>query len=421
MDALHLAYAAVGTLSVVLALVSNRLRVLPLSEPMLALLFGVILGPYVLGLLQFSPEMRDPLMLEAARILLAASVMAAALRFPATSLRGLVAPITLLLCVVMPVAGAVSGAAALLLGLPVALAALVGACLCPTDPVLAASVVTGEPAQRELPARMRRMLTVESGANDGLALPLVGLALAVVLPTLTVGATAGRMLWEVAAGVVVGVVAGVAAGKAMEAATRRRDLGGGPSLVFTLLLAVAVLGVARLLSTDGVLAVFVAGLAYNRFVRQEERSPQQEIDEAVNRYLALPLFVLLGAVLPWQDWVDFGPAALVFVAAVLLLRRPPLVLALARPLGLRWREAAFAGWFGPMGISALFYLAHSSEKGVHDPRLFAAGSLAVAASVVAHGITSTPARRAYSRSSRETAGNAPGGDGDGPPPRTARR
>ncbi|WP_435109673.1 cation:proton antiporter domain-containing protein [Nocardiopsis synnemataformans] len=397
MDPLPLAYAAVGTLSVLLALFSDRFRELPLSEPLLALLLGVALGPYALGLLTLSAETRDALLLEGTRVLLAASVMTAALRFPVTSLRGLVAPLALLLCVVMPVAAAVTGAAALSLGLPLALAALVGACLCPTDPVLAASVVTGKPAQRDLSERLRKLLTGESGANDGLALALVGITVAAVLPSAGPVDVAGRLAWEILGSVALGVVLGAAAGKAMEAATRRRELEDGPALVFTLLLAVAVLGVARLIGVGGVLAVFVAGLAYNRTVRKGERGPQQNIDEAVNRYLALPVFVLLGAVLPWREWAGFGPAALAFVLAVLLLRRPPVLMVLTRPLGLRPRDAAFAGWFGPMGVSALFYAAHSAHEGVHDPRLFAAVTLAVTASVVAHGVTASPLRRMYAR------------------------
>ncbi|MEV6817590.1 cation:proton antiporter [Nocardiopsis dassonvillei] len=397
MDPLPLAYAAVGTLSVLLALFSDRFRELPLSEPLLALLLGVALGPCALGLLTLSAETRDTLLLEGTRVLLAASVMTAALRFPVTSLRGLVAPLALLLCVVMPVAAAVTGAAALLLGLPLALSALVGACLCPTDPVLAASVVTGKPARRDLSERLRKLLTGESGANDGLALALVGVAVAAVLPSAGPVDVAGRLAWEVLGSVVLGVLLGAAAGKAMEAATRHRELEDGPALVFTLLLAVAVLGAARLIGVGGVLAVFVAGLAYNRTVRRGERGPQQNIDEAVNRYLALPVFVLLGAVLPWREWVGFGPAALAFVLAVLLLRRPPVLMALTRPLGLRPRDAAFAGWFGPMGVSALFYAAHSVHEGVHDPRLFAAVTLAVTASVVAHGVTASPLRRVYAR------------------------
>jgi hypothetical protein len=51
-----------------------------------------------------------------------------------------------------------------------------------------------------------------------------------------------------------------------------------------------------------------------------------------------------------------------------------------------------------MGVSAVFYLAHSLDKGVNDPRLFAAGTLAVAASVLAFGVSASPGRMAYAQS-----------------------
>ncbi|WP_447008124.1 cation:proton antiporter [Saccharothrix isguenensis] len=401
MDRLYLVGAATGFAGVLLALISRSIRRMPLSEPLVALLLGVVLGPQLLGLLEIGPELRDPLLLEGARLLLAGSVMAAALRFPVTELTSLIRPVVLLLLVIMPLAAAAAGAAALLLGLPLALALLLGTCLSPTDPVLAASVVTGEPAERDLPARVRRLLTTESGANDGLALPLVGLALVSVLPATGFADAAARLGWEVVGGVLIGLLLGLSAGWAMRASTRQRSLERGPELVYTLLLAVGVLGVARLAHTDGVLAVFVAGLAYNRLVDQHERGPQDAIDEAVNRYAVIPLFLVLGAVLPWRDWVDFGPAAILFVVALLLVRRLPFILALARPLGLGWREAVFTGWFGPVGVSALFYLAHSLHEGVDDPRLFAAGTLAVAVNIVAFGLSAAPGREFYAKSRAE--------------------
>ncbi|MBA3892046.1 MAG: hypothetical protein H0X64_16125, partial [Gemmatimonadaceae bacterium] len=88
-------------------------------------------------------------------------------------------------------------------------------------------------------------------------------------------------------------------------------------------------------------------------------------------------------------YATFGTLAVVLALASrkVLLRRLPLILALARPLGLGPRDATFVGWFGPMGVSAVFYLSHSQEDGVSDPRLFAAGTLAVAVSVLAFGLT----------------------------------
>ncbi|MEP7762597.1 cation:proton antiporter [Sanguibacter sp. 25GB23B1] len=401
MDGLHLMYACVGAVAVVLALTSRRLRELPLSEPLVGLVLGVLVGPAVLGLVALEPATRDVLLLEGSRLLLSWSVMAAALRYPSTELRSLIAPVLLLLGVVMPATALLSGAAALLLGLPLALAAVVGACLCPTDPVLAASVVTGGPAERDLPSRLRKLLTTESGANDGLALPLVAIALTVAVPGTSALGVTGRIVWEVVGGALVGVAVGALTGLGVRWATRHDDLDSGPDLVLTLLLAVAALGVARVAHTDGVFAVFVAGLAYNRAIGSGERGVQDHVDEAINRFAVIPLFVVLGAVLPWQEWGALGLPAVAFVAAVLLLRRLPVVLALRRPLGLSRRDAAFAGWFGPIGVSAIFYVAHSLDQGIHDSRFFAAGTLAIATSVVAFGVTAAPGRHAYSRASHD--------------------
>lgn len=386
----------------VLAAVSGRMRHLPLSEPLLGLVLGVLLGPQVLGLIDLPERERSALLEEGARLLLAVSLMGVALRYPARRLRP-VAPPTAVLVVVgmLAMAAITAGLAWLLLGLPLALAALLGACVAPTDPVLASSVVTGEPAERGLPERTRQLLSTESGVNDGLGLPLVLLGVAVLLGH-SVGRSALDGTYQVVVAVVVGLVLGLVAGRAVNAALRRDDVDTGASLIFTLVLAVAALGVARLLHADGILAVFVTGLAYNRIVAQDEVGPQDTIDEGVNRYLVLPVFVLLGVELPWSEWVALGPAAVVLAVAVLLLRRPPVLLLLARPLGLRLRDAVFLGWFGPMGVSALFYLTFSHSEGVTDPRLWAAGSLLVAASTLAHGVTSATGRRAYERAAADS-------------------
>ena len=402
MDELHLSYGLAGALATALALISYKMRQVPLSEPMLALGLGIVIGPQLLGLVDISDQTRDLLLLEGSRLIVALSVMAAALRFPATELGRVVRPVLLLVAIAMPLAAVISGAASLVMGLPLALAALIGACLCPTDPVLASAVVSGTPAEKDLPARLRHTLSIESGINDGLALPLVGLALVAVLPAETLGAAAGRLTYEVLVGVVIGILAGALTGWGVRVATRDRDLEPAPDLILPLLLAMGVLGLAKVAQTDGILAVFVAGLAYNRLISGEEREPQQGVDEAVNRYLAMPLFLVLGIVLPWSDWAALGPAAALFVVLVLALRRLPLVLALARPMRLQRQQAVFLGWFGPMGVSSLFYLAHSLDQGVGDPRLFAVGSLIIAVSVVAYGLTASPGRKLYARSAGES-------------------
>lgn len=396
---LPLLYAAVGVAAIVLVLVSRQMRRWPVTEPLVGLALGVLLGPAVAGWLTLDDAARAPVLLESARILLAWSVMAAALRFSAKDLRSLLPQLALLVAVIMPVAALISSAAALLLGVPVAVALVIGTSLSPTDPVLAASVVSGEPAEEGLPARLRALLTGESGANDGLALPLVGVAIALAVPHGGGGGeVAGRLAWEVLGGAAIGAILGAAAAFGIMLATKERSLSGGPELVLTLLLALGVLGVARLASTGGVLAVFVAGLAYNHWCGDDLRVEQDSIDEAVNRYAVVPFFVLFGAVLPWEEWGALGWPALAFVPAVFALRRLPAVLLLRRPLALDVRQGAFLGWFGPMGVSAVFYLMHSRHEGVLEPEVWAAGSLTVAVSVVIYGVTAAPGVKAFARS-----------------------
>ena len=397
MDVLHRGYLVAGGLALVLVLTSERVRRLPVSGPLLALLTGALVGPHALRLLVVPEDVRDPLLLEAARAMLAVSLIGVALRFPLSRLRPVLRPVVLLVAVVMPLAALLAGVAAhLLLGLPIALAALLGACLCPTDPVLASDVVSGGAAARDLPVETRQVLTEESGANDGLALPLVLLALAPVLGK-GVGGEAVTATYQVLVGATVGALLGFVTARVVRSAEARKNIDPPSDLVVTLVLAITVLGAARVLKSDGVLAVFVAGLAYNAFVSKDQREQQEMIDDVANRYLVVPFFVLLGAVLPWDDWADLGWAGPAFALAVLAVRRPPPVLALARLLGLRLRDAVFVGWFGPIGVSAVFYLALSADEGAIDPRLFAAGTLAVAASTLAHGVTALPARRAYAR------------------------
>ena len=387
---------AAGALALVAAAWSDRIRRLPVSEPLLALSLGVVLGPAVLGVLRLPELLQDHAWLHAgARLLLAISVMSVALRYPFHTARARWRPVVLLLAVVMPAMAAVSaGLAALVLGVGLGAAVLIGAALAPTDPVLASAIVTGKPAEEDLPGRDRQVLSLESGANDGLALPLVLVALSLAGP-LTMGEALLESLWDVAGAVVLGALLGWLGGRALRAGADHGATDPGPELVFTVVLAFATLGVGGLIRVDGILAVFVCGLAFNAVSTGRERTADVRIDEAVNRFVILPLFVAFGAVLPWQEWRALGWGALLFPLAILLLRRPPIVYLLRRPLGLARPDAVYLGWFGPIGVSALFYLTLEAERQDVSPIVLVAGSLVVAASTLAHGLTVTPGRVAY--------------------------
>lgn len=397
-----------AALALAVAALSALIQRAPLSGPLLALLTGIVFGPAVLGVIDLPTVVEGHKELhEFSRLLLAISVMGVALRYPILDARSRVRPVTVLLTVAMlGMALITTAVSAAVLGIGLGAAALLGAALCPTDPVLATSVVTGEPAEKGVTARTRQILSLESGANDGLALPLVLAAVAIAGP-LTGTEALLESLWQVLGALVLGVVAGWLGGKTLRGAESRRTVESGPLLIYTLLLALFVLGAAGLLRLDGVLAAFVSGLAFNATSSTSERADEDKIDEAVNRLLVLPLFVVLGAMLPWREWGELGwRRGSLLVLGVLLLRRLPVLLALKRPLSLTWRDAVFLGWFGPIGVSALFYLTMEAHRLGADPLVLAAGTLIIAASTVAHGISTAPGLTLYRKAAeraRDTA------------------
>jgi sodium/hydrogen antiporter len=401
MKELALGLALVGGLVLILGLLSRPLERLPLSAPMVALLLGVALGPQALDLLH--PEQwgeRDTVLEEAARLTIAIGLMAIALRLPPDYLSRQWRSLAVLLLLVMPL---MALSAALLtywlVGVPLLVALLAGAVLCPTDPIVATSIVTGTVAERSLPERLRHLLLGESGANDGLAFPLVW------LPLLLLAQQAGEgwqrwllqtMLWQLGGAVIGGALVGYAAGRLLVFAEKHHTMEITSFFAYTIALTLLTLGAAELAGTDGILAVFVAGLLFGRAVGERERSQEERVQEAINSFFTLPIFVLIGLVIPWQAWQELGWYGAALAALILLLRRLPAVLLLrfAMPDLKSRRDACFAGWFGPIGVAALFYavvaVKHSGEEIV-----WTLASLAICSSVLAHGLSGGPLTLLY--------------------------
>jgi sodium/hydrogen antiporter len=404
---LDVLFATIGGLALALGLASRPLRDLPVTEPLAALLLGVVLGPAVLDLVAIGDAERDEILATTARIVMALSLMAAALRYPTHTVGRHVRPLVLLLVVVTPVMLLVSsGLAIVVLGMPVGVALVLGAAVAPTDPVLAASIVEGDKAERDLPLRLRLWLSIESGANDGLGavLLLVGLA---VVTTGSVGRGLGEAAVRLLIALPLGLVLGDAAGRLLTWAHRHHDIEHSAFLGITLSVTLFVLGVVSLAGGEGLVGVFVAGLTYNRQLSRRELAEEWEVQEAINRYLVLPAFTLLGVALPWSEWARLGGTGIAFTVGLLLLRRPIVLLLLRRPLKVDTCEALFLGWFGPVGAAAMLVLAEAGQRGVGAADagaadLWAAGSLVIALSTVLHGVTAAPARRVLGRREAKT-------------------
>ena len=407
MTDLQLVLITIGAVVLFLGVWSNFLRRRTfVPEPFVALLIGVVLGPSVLGWLDPSQWTDERLILkEAARLTLAVALMAIALRLPPEYLRRHGRALLVMVAVVMPLMWLASGALVwAIIGLPLWVALLVGAVLTPTDPIVTTTMMVGDFAEERLPSRIRDLLSMEAGANDGLAYPLL------VLPALMLSGAAGdalgawfwhTWLWEIAGAVVIGAAFGYGAGRMLTWSERHDFIERHSFLAFSLALTLFTLGIAEAVGVEGVLAVFTAGLAFTPTVGGDERAEEEGIQEAISQFFYLPVFTLLGLSLPWAAWAALGPPALVLVVAVLLARRLPIVLLMTWPLrSLPHRhDRAYVGWFGPIGISTLLYAMLAVERtGVEEAWVL--GSLLIFASAAVHGVSANPLTLAYAR--RET-------------------
>lgn len=407
MKELNVALAVVGGLTLVLGLLSRPLDRSRLSPPLLAFLLGAMLSPHALAWLNPSEwGSVETLLEETTRLTLGISLMGIALRlpprFPLRHWRSLF----LLLAIGMPAMFMISALLAYwTLGLTWLIAMLIGASVCATDPVLASSIVTGNLARESLPGSFRHLLSSESGANDGLAYPLV------LLPVLLLTAPEASVwmdwfikvwLWEVGAGIVIGLLLGWVSGRALRWSEAKAYLDQPSFLSITVALTLLVLGVGKLLGTDSILAVFAAGLAFDQVVGGKERSEEDNVQEAVNLFFTLPVFVLFGLIAPWPEWMALGWSGVLLALFVMLLRRLPVIWVL-RP----WlppveekRIALGMGWFGPVGVSALFYAAMIARRTEND-MAWVVGSLIVLVSIIVHGVTAAPFAKCYYRKEQQ--------------------
>ena len=404
MEMLDIPLAVAAGTVLVLTLVSGWIKSnLWASEALICLVVGMVLGQHGIGLLHVDPaadESHLAFVEQFTRLTLALSVMSAALSLPTDFMKDNWRSLALILVpgtALMWFASA--GIAMLWLGLPLMLALLAGAIVTPTDPVLARSIISCRLAESCVPKRTRNIITAESGINDGLALPLVLLPL--LLMDNTRDAFSGSfsfLAWEVIGALALGWLLGKATGWVFKMG-REHDFAETKSLTATTFaLAILALAGVSLLGADGILSVFVAGLVLKRAMEEERQESHEHFQDAVDRSLTLPVFILLGLIAPVAAWIDMGWPLLAAALFIVALRRLPLFLllqALGKPYA-DYREAMFAGWFGPIGVAALFYAAFAARHGASE-LLWPLISLTVVLSVVAYGVTGTPLTKLYGK------------------------
>jgi NhaP-type Na+/H+ or K+/H+ antiporter len=292
-------------------------------------------------------------------------------------------------------------ALALFGGINIWLALLIGAALAPTDAALGAGVMVN----RAVPARIRRLINVESGLNDGIATPFVLVAVAGAAAAAHESGTGpGGAVAELALGLAVGGAVGGAGGWLVKV-TRRRDwVAEGFAGAAVLGLAVCAYASAIALHGNGFIAAFTGGLAFGS-TSGRRGEPLVPFVEETGALVSLLVWLAFGAVAvaPMFDHLTWQ-LVVYAVLSLTIIRMAPVALALAGAR-LGWATTAFVGWFGPRGLAsvvfALLALEDLGDKAA-SPAV-AVITATVLLSVVAHGASAEPLARRYGAASDQAA------------------
>lgn len=299
-------------------------------------------------------------------------------------------PVARAIVLAMPITlGLLALAAKFLFGeLAWAEAFLLAAVLTPTDPVVTSAVVTSD----SVPAKIRHTLNLESGLNDGLALPFVLFFLVLAEPGGNAGHEAVNLLGEAGFGAALGVALGLFGGRLHN----RLPAGGlAPRYqgIYAVGLGLIAYGLAEVTIGNGLIAAFVCGIALGAGAH-EVPEPFVEFAENVSTIAQVLTFFVFGALIVGTGFHGSIPALVAFVAFALLVARPAAILTSFLRERLPMPQKLFIAWFGPKGVASMLFALYVLDSGVDDRSLlFPIAAFAILASITAHGLTDTVGAR----------------------------
>jgi len=393
----------VAAFLLVFALISRRVRHWRLTASMLFVLFGFLLGEPVLGVIDRDIEYERLNLLAEVTLVLVLFTDASRIKLK-TLRRDHNIPVRML-TFGLPL-GILGGTLAGLLifsELTVLQAAVLAIILTPTDAALAQTVMTSE----RVPVRIRQALNVESGLNDGLALPILLIVLSLVSASGDAQMTvdlAQLVALQLILGPLIGFAVGYGGGKAIVYAAKREWMSDAYERLSALGVAFLAYALAQLVGGNGFVAAFIAGMTLGN-TAPHITAMLREYSEATSDLLILLTFLLYGAVMVPDGFTLDGRTLFYTVLSLTVVRMIPTVISLVGTR-LRWDTALFLGWFGPRGIASIIYvLLMMQEEITAAAQIFDVAVTVVLFSVFLHGFSAEPAIRLYSRRLRSARDN----------------
>lgn len=292
------------------------------------------------------------------------------------------------------------------------LALVVAAALAPTDAALGVPVVTNP----VVPSRIRRLITVESGLNDGIATPVVMLAIAGAASAEGIAEASGlaEALVELLVGAVVGGAVGGVGGWLLRGARRRGWAAEDFAGIAVLALALVAYAGAVTAQGNGFVAAFCGGMAFGAMAGRRGSTELVFLEQA-SGLVSLLVWLAFGAI-AFPIMFDTADLAIVLYAvlSLTLVRMVPVALA-TLGAGLDRKTVLFVGWFGPRGLASLvFALLALEELGAGADEAVAVIGLTVFLSVLAHGLSAAPLAARYGATAAARGPERPGPIGDLP-------
>ena len=391
-----------GGLLAVVAALSGLIKGTVLSASVLSVALGV--GLAAAGVVHV--DVRDQSIVELIELALILTLFSDGMFVERELLRRHWSPVARSLVIAMPITMGLLGCAAKLLfpALSWAEAFLLGAVLAPTDPVVTSAVV----ASRLVPATVRHTLNLESGLNDGLALPFVLFFLVFASPGGDAASEAAKLAGEAVLGAIVGLALGYLGGR-----LHQRLPGGGLTAryegIYAVGFALVAFGLSEVTIANGLIAAFVCGIAMGA---TEHDVPQGFVEFAENASAIFQVitFFVFGALIVATGFDHSIPPLVAFVIFTLIIARPVAVLLSFIRTRLPLSQKLFMAWFGPKGVaSMLFALFVLKSRVANGELIFDIAAIAVIASIAAHGLTDTLGARWIGRRSAAERPAAPSG------------
>ena len=404
-----LTFVAVAVFILAFGLVSARLSKTVITPPMVFVGFGILMGPAGLGLMHLSVESEIVRALAEATLVLV--LFTDASRIDLRLLRRSYHLPLRMLAIGLPLTMALGtiGAVALFGGLSLWGAAIAAAILAPTDAALGQAVVSNP----RVPARIRQALNVESGLNDGIALPFVLFFIHGAHMgdhSHSFGYWAEFVTLQLVLGPLVGAAVGYGGGRIVDWGTRAGWMNHSFQQLSAIALALLAFAGAETVGGNGFIAAFVAGLVLGNTAKSI-CTCLIDFAEAEGQLLALLAFMVFGAAEIGPALTGLGSTVLIYaVLSLTVIRMLPISLSLIGS-GLRAGTHLFLGWFGPRGLASILYvfLVLEGQDVAGREQIFTLVMMTVLLSVFAHGLSAWPFSNAYARQAEKLREQQPEG------------